>query len=90
MRVLRARLHERAMEEQRAILDADRSAQVGKGERAEKIRTYNFPERRVKDHRVGLLLHDLDSVLDGELDEFTAALQNDEKRRRLEEQAANT
>ncbi|MEI7560716.1 MAG: peptide chain release factor 1, partial [Actinomycetes bacterium] len=90
MRVLRARLHDRAMEEQRAILDADRSAQVGKGERAEKIRTYNFPERRVKDHRVGLLLHDLDSVLDGELDEFTAALQNDEKRRRLEEQAANT
>ena len=90
MRVLRARLHDRAMEEQRAILDADRSAQVGKGERAEKIRTYNFPERRVKDHRVGLLLHDLDSFLDGELDEFTAALQNDEKRRRLEEQAANT
>ena len=90
MRVLRARLHERAIAEQQAKLHADRSAQVGTGERSEKIRTYNFPERRVKDHRVGLLLHDLDSVLDGELDEFTAALQNDEKRRRLEEQAANT
>ncbi len=87
MRVLRARLHERAMEEQRAKLDAERSAQVGTGERAEKIRTYNFPERRVKDHRVGLLLHDLDAILDGALDEFTDALQDDEKRRRLEEQA---
>jgi len=87
MRVLRARLHERAMEEQRAKLDAERSAQVGTGERSEKIRTYNFPERRVKDHRVGLLLHDLDAILDGGLDEFTDALQDDEKRRRLEEQA---
>ena len=88
MRVLRARLHERAMAEQRAKLDADRSAQVGTGERAEKIRTYNFPDRRVKDHRVNLLIHDLDGVLDGGLDEFTAVLQDDEKRRRLEEQAA--
>jgi peptide chain release factor 1 len=88
MRVLRARLHERAMAEQQEKVAAERSAQVGTGERAEKIRTYNFPERRVKDHRVGLLLHDLDAILDGELDQFTDALQDDEKRRRLERQAA--
>ena len=87
MRVLRARLHERAMREQQEKLAAERSAQVGSGERAEKIRTYNFPDRRVKDHRVGLMLHDLDAVLGGSLDEFTAALQDDEKRRRLEQQA---
>ncbi|MCX6394773.1 MAG: peptide chain release factor 1 [Solirubrobacterales bacterium] len=87
MRVLRARLHERAMEEQQAKLAAERSAQVGTGARGEKIRTYNFPERRVKDHRVGLLLHDLDAILDGALDEFTSALQDEEKRQRLEEQA---
>ena len=88
MRVLRARLHERAVAEQQEKLSAERSAQVGTGERAEKIRTYNFPERRVKDHRVGLLLHDLDAILGGELDEFTSALQDDEKRTRLEQQAA--
>ena len=87
MRVLRARLHERAMEEQQAKLAAERSAQVGTGARGEKIRTYNFPERGVKDHRVGLLLHDLDAVLDGDLDDFTSALQDEEKRQRLEEQA---
>ena len=87
LRVLRARLYERALAEQQAAVAADRQAQVGTGERAEKIRTYNFPDRRVKDHRVNLLLHSLDGVLMGELDEFTAALQDEEKRRRLEAQA---
>ncbi len=85
MRVLRARLYERALAEQQAELAASRQAQVGKGERAEKIRTYNFPENRVKDHRVNLLSHNLDGILVGELDEITGALQDDEKRRRLEE-----
>ncbi len=84
LRVLRARLYERALAEQRASIDATRAAQVGTGERAEKIRTYNYGERRVKDHRVNVLLHNLDSILMGELDELTAALQDDEKRRRLE------
>jgi peptide chain release factor 1 len=88
MRVLRARLYERALAEQQAAVAASRSAQVGTGERAEKIRTYNFPERRVTDHRVGLRLHNLDAVLMGELDELTSALQDDEKRRRLEEKAS--
>jgi peptide chain release factor 1 len=87
LRVLRARLYERALAEQQAAVAADRQAQVGTGERAEKIRTYNFPDRRVKDHRVNLLSHHLDGVLMGELDEFTAALQDEEKRRRLEAQA---
>jgi peptide chain release factor 1 len=87
MRVLRARLYERALAEQQAEQAASRQAQVGTGERAEKIRTYNFPERRVTDHRIGLRSHNLDGVLMGELDEFTGALQDDEKRRRLQERA---
>jgi peptide chain release factor 1 len=87
MKVLRARLYERQVAEQQAEQAAARSAQVGTGERAEKIRTYNFPERRVTDHRVKLTVHNLDQVLQGELDDVTAALQDDEKRRRLDEAA---
>jgi len=87
MRVLRARLHERALAERQAEVAASRQAQVGTGERAEKIRTYNFPEKRVKDHRINLLVHNLDEILLGELDELTGALQDDEKRRRLAERA---
>jgi peptide chain release factor 1 len=83
MRVLRARLYERALAEQQAQVAASRQAQVGTGERAEKIRTYNFQEKRVKDHRINLLVHNLDAILMGELDELTGALQDDEKRRRL-------
>jgi peptide chain release factor 1 len=87
MRVLRARLYEQAMAEQQAELAADRRAQVGTGDRAEKIRTYNYGERRVTDHRIKLTVHNLDAVLEGELDELTAGLTADEKRRRLEAQA---
>jgi peptide chain release factor 1 len=87
MRVLRARLYERALAEQQAEVAASRQAQVGTGERAEKIRTYNFPEKRVKDHRIYLLSHNLDGILMGEMLELTDALQDDEKRRRLQEQA---
>ncbi|HEX3979152.1 MAG TPA: peptide chain release factor 1 [Solirubrobacteraceae bacterium] len=88
MRVLRARLYERALAEQQAELGANRLAQVGTGDRAEKIRTYNYGERRVKDHRINLLVHNLDEILLGELGEFTDALQDDEKRRRLKERGA--
>ncbi len=88
MRVLRARLYERALAEQQASLDASRLAQVGTGDRAEKIRTYNYGERRVKDHRINMLVHNLDGILMGDLDELTDALQDDEKRRRLEEKAS--
>ena len=88
MKVLRARLYEAKLAAQQAEQAAARSAQVGTGERAEKIRTYNFPERRVTDHRIKHTAHNLDQLLQGELDEFTAALQDDEKRRRLDAAAA--
>lgn len=90
MRILRARLYERAREEQLSELASERRAQVGTGERSEKIRTYNFREARVTDHRVNLTVHNLDAVLDGDLEEFNAALGADEKRRKLESQAAET
>jgi peptide chain release factor 1 len=88
MRVLRARLYDRALAEQRAEIESERRAQVGTGERSEKIRTYNFPQGRVTDHRVKLTSHNLDGVLAGQLSEFTDALAADERRRRLEAQAA--
>jgi peptide chain release factor 1 len=85
MKVLRARLYEAKLAEQQAELAADRRSQVGTGERAEKIRTYNFPQRRVTDHRINLTVHNLEAVLAGELDELTAALQDAEKRQKLEQ-----
>ena len=88
MRVLRARLYERALEEQRAEIAADRRSQVGTGERSEKIRTYNFPQGRVTDHRIKLTAHNLDEILAGDLSEFTSALGSEEKRARLEAQTA--
>ena len=84
MRVLRARLLEQELEKQRAEQDAARRSQVGSGERSEKIRTYNFPENRVTDHRVHVTVHALDKVLGGELDEFTEALADEDRRRALE------
>jgi peptide chain release factor 1 len=84
MRVLRARLYELEREKQQAALDATRRSQIGSGERAEKIRTYNFPENRVTDHRIHLTQHKLDRVLEGELDDFTEALAAEERRRALE------
>lgn len=74
MRVLRARILEAAREEQAATVAADRRSQVGSGDRSERIRTYNFPQGRVTDHRIGLTLHKLAAVLDGDLDELLAAL----------------
>jgi peptide chain release factor 1 len=84
MRVLRARLLDRKVAAQQAELAAERKSQVGTGERSEKIRTYNFPQDRVTDHRVKLTKGDLTRVLDGELEDFTAALQAEEKRTALE------
>ena len=88
MRVLRARLYEQKLAEQQAEIASERRSQVGSGERSEKIRTYNFPQGRVTDHRVKLTAHNLDQVLAGDLREFTEALAAEEKRRRLEAQAA--
>jgi peptide chain release factor 1 len=84
MRVLRARLYEMKRAAQQAELSAERQAQVGTGARAEKVRTYNFPQDRVTDHRVKLTRGNIPAVLAGDLDEFTAALEADEKRRKLE------
>ncbi|HVC07611.1 MAG TPA: peptide chain release factor 1 [Solirubrobacterales bacterium] len=88
MRVLRARLYERELAEQQAKIASERKAQVGSGERSEKVRTYNFPQGRVTDHRIKHTSHNLDGVLGGELTEFTEALEAEEKRQRL--QAAAT
>jgi peptide chain release factor 1 len=84
MRVLRARLYELERERQQAELTAQRRSQIGSGERAEKIRTYNFPENRLTDHRIKLTVHRLDQILNGELDDFTEALADEDRRRALE------
>jgi peptide chain release factor 1 len=87
MRVLRARLYDRQLEEQQAAIASERKAQVGSGMRSEKIRTYNFPQGRVTDHRIKMTSHDLTGVLDGGLSGFTDALAAEEKRQLLEAQA---
>ena len=74
MRVLRARLFERKQQEQEAAIAADRRSQVGTGDRSERIRTYNFPQGRVTDHRIGLTLYRIDAIMDGDLDEIIDAL----------------
>ncbi len=84
LRVLRARLFELERAKQQQELAATRRLQIGGGERAEKIRTYNFPENRLTDHRVKLTVHQLDRVLEGELNEFTDALTAEDRRRALE------
>jgi peptide chain release factor 1 len=84
MRVLRARLYELERSKQREEQEAARRSQIGSGERAEKIRTYNFPENRLTDHRVKLTQHRLDAILDGQLDDFTEALAAEERRQALE------
>ena len=83
MRVLRARLYERELAEQQAKIASERKAQVGSGERSEKIRTYNFKENRLTDHRIGLTLYKLDRVLAGELDDVSDALVAAEQADRL-------
>ena len=74
MRVLRARLLDQIQQEQHRQTASDRRKQVGTGERSEKIRTYNFPDRRVTDHRIGLTLHKFDFIMEGELQELVDAL----------------
>jgi peptide chain release factor 1 len=83
MRYLRARLLRRAQEEAAAEEASSRRSQVGTGDRSEKIRTYNFPESRVTDHRIKLTVHQLQDVLGGNLDEFVDALQNAERAEQL-------
>jgi peptide chain release factor 1 len=85
LRVLRARIYEAERERQQAELSAQRRSQIGGGERAEKIRTYNFPENRLTDHRIKLTVHRLDQILDGDLEEFTEAITSEDRRRALED-----
>jgi peptide chain release factor 1 len=87
-RVLRSRLYDLEIEKQRRQIGADRRSQVGTGDRSEKIRTYNFKENRVTDHRIGLTLHQLDSILEGNLGELLAACNSFFNARILREQAA--
>ena len=84
MRVLRARLYEKFQEEQNQEVAQQRKSAVGTGDRSERIRTYNFPQSRVTDHRIGLTLHRLDSVLAGDLEEIVNALITAEQASRLE------
>ncbi len=84
MRILRARLHQIAQQQRVSELSGTRRAQAGSGDRSEKIRTYNFKENRVTDHRVGLTVYRLDSVLDGDIDEFIDAMNAHEAARSLE------
>lgn len=83
MRILRSRLLRAEQERQQAEIGAARREQVRGGGRSEKIRTYNYKENRVTDHRIGLTVHSLDRVLDGELDDIVDALAAEERQRRL-------
>ena len=87
MRVLRARLYEAERQKADAERAETRKAQVGSGDRSERIRTYNYPERRVTDHRINLTLHQLDKMMDGDLDEVIDALTADDQAKRLAEMA---
>src|SRR5437868_1594858 len=89
MRVLRARLQEIEEQKQHDALSAERKSMVGSGDRSEKIRTYNFKENRVTDHRIGMTVHQLDLVLDGQLDEFIDALRTHYQTEKLNAEAVS-
>ena len=85
LKVLASRLYDMELEKQHAELSAERKSQVGRGNRNERIRTYNFPQGRVTDHRVGLTLHRLDAIIDGDLDEIMDTLITTEQKKKLKE-----
>src|SRR5438309_2051672 len=87
MRVLRARLYEVEMQKQQDALAKERRAMVGSGDRSEKIRTYNFPQNRVTDHRIGVTVHQLDLVMEGDLDQFVEALRTHYQTEKLNAEA---
>jgi peptide chain release factor 1 len=86
MAVLRSRLLDMETTKQQQEMSSMRRSQVGSGERSEKIRTYNFPQDRLSDHRIGLTLHSLPRIMQGELDEMIDALASDEQSKLLQEQ----
>jgi peptide chain release factor 1 len=87
MRVLRSRLYEIEMEKQAAAMARERKTQVGSGDRSEKIRTYNFPQNRVTDHRIGLTIHQLEQTMDGKLQPFVDALTTHYNAEKLKQEA---
>src|ERR1700693_1646979 len=88
MRVLRSRLYELELEKQQEKIGAERRSMVGTGDRSEKIRTYNFPQNRVTDHRIGFTMHQLDQVMEGKLEPFVEALTSHFQTEKLQEQGA--
>ena len=88
MSVLRARLLDREQSKQREEIESNRRSQVGSGDRAEKVRTYNFPQDRMTDHRIGYTRHSLPQLLDGDMDDIIDALDEAEQSRLLEAQLA--
>jgi len=88
MRVLRSRLYELELEKQQAAIGAERKSMVGTGDRSEKIRTYNFPQNRLTDHRIGLTLHQLDLVMEGRLDQIMDALIQHYQAEKLQKEGA--
>ena len=89
MAVLRSRLYERQLRERQAATSATRRSQVGAGDRSEKVRTYNFPQDRLTDHRIGMSIHGLQEIMAGQIDTVVAGLLQDEQTRLLEEAEAN-
>ena len=84
MKVLKARLYDMETQKQQSEISAERKSQIGTGDRSERIRTYNFPQGRVTDHRIGLTIHQLDSFLDGEIDEMIEALITTDQAKKME------
>ena len=85
MRVLRAKLQDKAEQEAASAMAADRKSQVGTGDRSERIRTYNYPQGRVTDHRINLTLYKLNAVLNGDMDELIQALITAEQAAKMQE-----
>ena len=86
MKILRSRLYERMLEEQNAKIASERKLQVGTGDRSERIRTYNYPQGRLTDHRIGLTLYRLEAILNGDLDEVVGALRAYDQAEKLKSQ----
>ena len=87
MQVLRSRLYQMELEKQQAAMGAERKGMIGTGDRSEKIRTYNFPQNRLTDHRIGLTLHQLDLIMEGRLQSIVDALTNYFQAEKLREES---
>ena len=84
MKILRARVYDKLQQEEQSKYDAERKSAVGTGDRSERIRTYNYPQNRVTDHRIGLTIQKLDQIIDGKLDDVIDALIMEEQAKKLD------